>query len=158
MLPILSKLVTTSKASLRILSMTYLISEANPSVVVLMGPEKNISVLGDQVKGITWDGTGIGYGVRGSRRVDLTLRLQGKHDSRPPKYMQITRDTGLTERWLVDIIQLYRAQAPSAPILFDYSPDSALWAIQQQFPLSSNCTESPGKNLVGLRACNPRTF
>jgi hypothetical protein len=36
----------------------------------------------------------------------------------------------------------------SAVILFDYSPDSALWSIQQEFPLSSDCANQPGKDLV----------
>ena len=42
-----------------------------------MGPEQSISVLANQTKGVKWDGTGVGYGVRGSRREDLTIRLEG---------------------------------------------------------------------------------
>ena len=42
-----------------------------------MGPEQDISVLANQTNGIRWDGAGIGYGVRGSRREDLTIRLEG---------------------------------------------------------------------------------
>jgi hypothetical protein len=45
--------------------------------VVLMGPEQNISVLQGQIDGVEWDTTGIGYGVRGSKRQDLTIRLEG---------------------------------------------------------------------------------
>ncbi|EXJ63244.1 hypothetical protein A1O7_03691 [Cladophialophora yegresii CBS 114405] len=90
--------------------------------VVLMGPEQDINVLAKQTNGVRWDGTGIGYGVRGSHLEDLTVRFG-------------------------DIVQLYRDKAPQAPILFDYSPVTALWAIQRRFPLSSNCTKSPGKDL-----------
>lgn len=43
-----------------------------------MGPEQDISVLVNQTNGIRWDGTGVGYGVRGSRREDLTIRLGGR--------------------------------------------------------------------------------
>lgn len=42
-----------------------------------MGPEQGISVLENELKGVKWDGTGVGYGVRGSRRQDLTIRLEG---------------------------------------------------------------------------------
>jgi hypothetical protein len=45
-----------------------------------MGPEKDVSVLGEQVRGTAWNGTGIGYGVRGSNRIDLTFRLQGTQE------------------------------------------------------------------------------
>jgi hypothetical protein len=49
---------------------------------------------------------------------------------------------------LIDIIQLYHYQAPSAPIVFDYSFVSGLRAIQERFPLSNNSTDSPGKDFV----------
>ena len=49
-----------------------------------------------------------------------------------------------------DTIDLYRHKAPFVPIVFDHSPDSALWAIQQKWPLSSNCSNSPGKDLVSF--------
>ncbi|KIW55788.1 hypothetical protein PV05_04513 [Exophiala xenobiotica] len=90
--------------------------------VVLMGPEQPLSVLSGQMDGINWDGTGVGYGVRGSRLENLTLRF-------------------------TDTIDLYRHKAPFVPIVFDHSPDSALWAIQQKWPLSTNCSNSPGKDL-----------
>ena len=91
--------------------------------VVLVGPEQPVSVLEDQMRGVKWDGTGVGYGVRGSRREDLTIRLE-------------------------EIIQLYRDEARWAPIMFDHSPDSAFWAVERHFPLSENCTGSPGTDLV----------
>ncbi|KIX09399.1 uncharacterized protein Z518_00478 [Rhinocladiella mackenziei CBS 650.93] len=90
--------------------------------VVLMGPEQPVSVLASQVQGIHWDGTGVGYGVRGSRLENLTVRLE-------------------------DIIQLYREKVPRAPTMFDHSPDSALWAIERRFPLSEDCTDAPGTDL-----------
>lgn len=43
-----------------------------------MGPEQPISVLANQTNGIHWDGTGIGYGVRGSHLENLTVRFTGK--------------------------------------------------------------------------------
>jgi hypothetical protein len=46
--------------------------------VVLMGPEQNMSVLSKQLEGHRWAGAGVGYGVRGARGVDLTLRFKGK--------------------------------------------------------------------------------
>jgi hypothetical protein len=52
-----------------------------------------------------------------------------------------------------DIIQLYREEVRGVPILLNYSPNSTLWAIQRHFPLSSNCTNHPGKDLVGR--CHP---
>lgn len=88
-----------------------------------MGPEQPLSVLSDQLKGINWDATGVGYGVRGSSVQNLTVRLE-------------------------EILQTYRDKVWRAPIVFNHSPTSSLWAIQRHFPLSSNCTNSPGKDLV----------
>lgn len=42
-----------------------------------MGPEQNINNLSDQMNDIEWDGTGVGYGVRGSHLEDLTIRFTG---------------------------------------------------------------------------------
>jgi hypothetical protein len=49
------------------------------NIVVLMGPEESMNVLADQVYGINWDGTGVGYGVRGSHLENLTIRFGGKN-------------------------------------------------------------------------------
>ena len=46
-----------------------------------MGPEQNMSVLAHQMHGTRWDGTGIGYGVRGGTSEDLTIRLGGEHET-----------------------------------------------------------------------------
>ena len=43
-----------------------------------MGPEEGIEKLEEQVRGIEWDGTGVGYGVRGSRLEELTIRFEGE--------------------------------------------------------------------------------
>ncbi|EMD00687.1 hypothetical protein BAUCODRAFT_135482 [Baudoinia panamericana UAMH 10762] len=100
-----------------------LISHGYNTRVVLMGPEVDISVLDGRLNDTAWDITGIGYGVRGSNREDLTLRFK-------------------------DIVQLYHSQAPGAPIVFDHSFTTALWAVQQQLPLiGGNCTNTPGKDL-----------
>ena len=45
--------------------------------VVLMGPEQDVKLLDNELKGTNWAGTGVGYGVRGSRRQDLTIRREG---------------------------------------------------------------------------------
>jgi hypothetical protein len=61
-----------------------------------MGPEQDISVLENELKSIRWDGTGVGYGVRGSRRQDLTIRLEGMwmiHDGN--EYRQAAKCTHL---------------------------------------------------------------
>lgn len=43
-----------------------------------MGPEEPITVLENELRGISWDGTGVGYGVRGSSMPELTVRFEGK--------------------------------------------------------------------------------
>jgi hypothetical protein len=95
--------------------------------VVLMGPEVPITVLENQIRNGShvWDGTGIGYGVRGSHLVNLTSRF-------------------------TDIVGLYRHEAPFAPMVFDYSFTTAKWAIEKQWPLAENCTETPGVDLVSF--------
>ncbi|KAM7185251.1 hypothetical protein V8F20_011878 [Naviculisporaceae sp. PSN 640] len=97
---------------------------------VLMGPEVPISHLIDQIhapdsqgREIPWTGTGVGFGVRGSNREDVTIRFG-------------------------EIIQTYRDQVPSAPTVFDYDPNSASWAIQSRFPfVGGDCSTTPGKDL-----------
>lgn len=46
--------------------------------VVLMGPEQPLDVLADQMTGVDWDVIGVGYGVRGSRLENVTIRFAGK--------------------------------------------------------------------------------
>jgi hypothetical protein len=53
--------------------------------VVLMGPEQPLSAFDEQVGGGQhWDGVGMGYGVRGSRLENLTIRAEGKGSTRKP--------------------------------------------------------------------------
>ncbi|KAK5467342.1 hypothetical protein LTS15_000314 [Exophiala xenobiotica] len=65
---------------LRFLDLAFLatVTDTHHNVaVVLMGPEQPLSVLSGQMDGINWDGTGVGYGVRGSSLENLTLRFAG---------------------------------------------------------------------------------
>lgn len=119
------------------------VTTANTAVVVLMGPDQGIEVLEQQMRGVRWDGTGVGYGVRGARLPELTVRFEGKSIHRATICKSLTCNA-------TDMISLYRKTAPKAPIMFNYSPDSALWAISRKFPLAGNCTNKPGKNLVSF--------
>lgn len=47
------------------------------NLVVLAGPEKDRAIYAERLRGRRWQGTGVGYGVRGSRLPDLTVRLEG---------------------------------------------------------------------------------
>ena len=64
--------------------------------------------------------------------------------------MQNQNQNQLTVSPWVDIIQLYRERAPRAPTVLDYSPGTGLWAVQNCFPLSGKCTNTPGKDLVRI--------
>ncbi|KAK1959691.1 hypothetical protein LY78DRAFT_352823 [Colletotrichum sublineola] len=102
---------------------------------VLVGPEDSLDNISSELKGVNWTGTGVGFGVRGSPSPVITRRL-------------------------MDIIQLYRDQVPQAPILFNYSPNSSVWAIQQYFPPPSSlgCQCGPGRDLgiaIYCSACSP---
>ncbi|KAF9870883.1 hypothetical protein CkaCkLH20_11555 [Colletotrichum karsti] len=90
---------------------------------VLLGPEDGLDFVSSELKGTNWRGVGVGFGIRGNPSPVITRRL-------------------------MDIIQLYRDEEPRSRILFNYSPVTSLWAIQQYFPLPTNCTDSPGKNLA----------
>ncbi|KAK1976392.1 hypothetical protein LZ30DRAFT_603592 [Colletotrichum cereale] len=102
---------------------------------VLVGPENSLDDISSELKGVDWTGTGVGFGVRGNPSPNITRRF-------------------------MDIIQLYRDQVPYAPILFNYSPNSSVWAIQQYFPPPSSlgCQCGPGKDLgiaIHCSACSP---
>jgi hypothetical protein len=47
-------------------------------VVVLMGPEEPQSVLERELHQIDWTVMGVGFGVRGSKRDDVTSRFEGE--------------------------------------------------------------------------------
>ena len=75
--PISSKLVTTSGVGITTCeSFTCYLN--NHKSAVLFGPEVNIKVLGDQFGDIHWSGMGVGFGVRGSRREDITIQFESK--------------------------------------------------------------------------------
>ncbi|TLS28308.1 hypothetical protein PpBr36_02148 [Pyricularia pennisetigena] len=108
---------------------------------VLVGPENPLSDIADELANVPgvkdWTATGVGYGLRGSNATALTVRF-------------------------TDVIQLFRDKQPAAPILFNYSPVTSLWAIQQKFPLpaGTNCSAEgkPGKNYgiaIHCSACPP---
>ncbi|KAK1590251.1 uncharacterized protein LY79DRAFT_633081 [Colletotrichum navitas] len=103
---------------------------------VLVGPENSLDDISSELKGVNWTGTGVGFGVRGNPSPVITRRL-------------------------IDIIQLYRDEVPQARILFNYSPNSTVWAIQQYFPSPSSLgcqCGGPGKDLgiaIHCSACSP---
>ncbi|EQB51122.1 hypothetical protein CGLO_09367 [Colletotrichum gloeosporioides Cg-14] len=100
---------------------------------VLFGPEDSLDFLSSELKGVDWTAVGVGFGIRGSPSPNITRRF-------------------------MDIIQLYRDETPRERILFNYSPVTSLWAIQQYFPLPMNCTDNMGKDLgiaIKCSACSP---
>ncbi|KXH31008.1 hypothetical protein CSIM01_13715 [Colletotrichum simmondsii] len=44
---------------------------------VLLGPEDGLDFLSEELKGIDWTGTGVGFGVRGNPTPVITRRLMG---------------------------------------------------------------------------------
>ena len=112
--------------------------------VVLMGPEQNISTFAsfatvpETVDGKLrpWDGTGVGFGIRGSASPVVTM-------------------------WFEQIIQTYRTKAETAPIMFNFTSSTALWAIMRNFPVpAEGCTGKEGRNLVsgGSVSCSVETY
>ncbi|KAI3541038.1 hypothetical protein CABS01_12768 [Colletotrichum abscissum] len=100
---------------------------------VLLGPEDGLDFLSGELKGVDWIGTGVGFGVRGNPTPVITRRL-------------------------MDIVQLYRDEVPRARILFNYSPITSLWSIQQYYPLSAECSNTNGTDMgiaIRCRACSP---
>lgn len=116
-------------------------------IVALMGPEQSETVFLDQLRGVHWDGTGIGFGYRGSDRSDLTIRSEGEQWTTRFSTYPITASTKIRVLCL-DYIQFYREYAPRAPIMFNSEAGPFLTALQRRLPLPSNCTGSPGKDLV----------
>lgn len=133
-----------------------------------MGPEKPLTILEDRLKGIKWSGTGVGMGIRGSEIPELVVRLEGSWscDGEREKYPSPDGKSHFLDPHLLtyinfplDIIQTYRDVTPDAHIYFNYMPNTTLWAIQRNFPLSSNCTDSPGKDLVWVSpGLSPQSF
>jgi hypothetical protein len=47
-------------------------------LAVFFGPETDIKTFGEEFRDINWSGLGVGFGVRGSRREDLTIQFESK--------------------------------------------------------------------------------
>jgi hypothetical protein len=58
----------------------------------------------------------------------------------------------LTNTRVSDVIDLFHDKAPRAPVMFNYNAESFYWAVERRLPLLTNCTDSPGKDLVGPSA------
>ncbi|MBE7182083.1 MAG: hypothetical protein INR71_12920 [Terriglobus roseus] len=104
------------------------IVKAGYNIKAILVGSRNPNALGDvayELFGTNWAATGVGYGVRGTRDPQLTF-------------------------FFTDLIKLYRLEVPFAPILFNFSPNSTVVAIQREFPLPSgvSCANHPGKDLV----------
>ncbi|RDI77212.1 hypothetical protein Vi05172_g12772 [Venturia inaequalis] len=93
---------------------------------VFMGPDQDISVFSKFLDGTQWQGAGVGFGIRGSRVPELTVRLE-------------------------DILKVYKEKAEKAEVVFNYSPNSTLWALQRRLPLPKEC--GPGKELGYTEVC-----
>ncbi|USW50530.1 hypothetical protein Slin15195_G038490 [Septoria linicola] len=89
---------------------------------VLLGPEVPISKLRERMKGITWEGTGVGFGERGSNSLELTV--------------QFTKT-----------VNTLKEVSPDAPIVFNRSPNTTLEALGRFVPILGNCDKTPGKDL-----------
>ncbi|KAF2639407.1 hypothetical protein P280DRAFT_470781 [Massarina eburnea CBS 473.64] len=97
--------------------------------VVLMGPEIPIEILKAESSDRSYDGAGIGFGVRGSNSLNMTIRME-------------------------QILQTFRETNPNAPVVLDQSPVTGIDAVKRRFPLQSNCANSPGQNLGFDVICN----
>jgi hypothetical protein len=115
-------------------------------LVILFGPEQSLKVLEKESEDITWAATGVGFGIRGAKREDVTARFEGQ--SVLLSYLVQSKE--LIPQGSADIIQLYRIKAPHAPILFNPGPASIVSSVVRHHPLRTNCTDSPGKILVGM--------
>ncbi|VUC23405.1 unnamed protein product [Clonostachys rosea] len=98
--------------------------------VILQGLEEPATNIADRMKNKTWDLTGVGFGQRGSNRPEVTNRLE-------------------------DVLLLYRENAPLAPHIFNWSPDSFAAAVKARAPLSEDCTNSPGQLITYEEVCTP---
>ncbi|WZH45279.1 uncharacterized protein QYS62_006322 [Fusarium acuminatum] len=94
---------------------------------VWRGPEIPGSELSEHMKDIHWHAAGIGFGVRGSSISDVITLFE-------------------------ETIDIYRKEAPDAKFVFNYNPLTFLWSVKRYFPLSSDCKDQPGKDLVSSAA------
>ena len=49
-----------------------------------------------------------------------------------------------------ELISIFRDELPRATFIFNRSPNTTLEAVERHFPLLSDCTDRPGKDLVRL--------
>lgn len=57
-----------------------------------------------------------------------------------------------TNTHVSDVIDLFHDKAPRAPVMFNYNAESFHWAVERRLPLLTNCTDTPGKDLVSPSA------
>lgn len=79
------------------------------------------------MKGITWEGTGVGFGERGSNSLELTVQF-------------------------TETVNTLKDVSPNAPIVFNRSPNTTLEALGRFVPISGKCDKTPGKDLVSAIA------
>lgn len=77
------------------------------------------------MKGTNWEVTGVGFGVRGSNRQDVTVEF-------------------------TEVVNLLKDEEPNAPIIFNRSPNTTLEALYRFAPIEGDCDKTPGKDLVSV--------
>ncbi|KAI9150884.1 hypothetical protein HJFPF1_10661 [Paramyrothecium foliicola] len=97
--------------------------------IVLAGPEQDMSLTANRMKGRRWPLTGIGYGLRAAKSEELITQFE-------------------------DQLILFRKQGPNSITVFNYDPSSFLWSLQRRLPLASDCVGSPGKDLGTYIFCD----
>lgn len=111
--------------------------------MAVVGPEKDYTkILKEQMAGIEWHGTGVGYGLRSSRLQNLTIQLEGIVSRNSSHMMKLTNTS------FSDVLILLHDKAPKAPIMFNYNAESFHWAVERRLPLLDDCTDNPGTDLV----------
>ena len=78
-----------------------------------MGPEKGTGVLIKQINGTKWDGAGVGFGVRGSNRPDVTVLFGGELST--VTYRLATNSTKTSSRCIVTHSQRPRLSSAIRP-------------------------------------------
>ncbi|KAK4179975.1 hypothetical protein QBC36DRAFT_359131 [Triangularia setosa] len=96
--------------------------------MLLFGPEQPLSLLQEQMADVEcWEGTGVGFGERGTTDEALTVRFE-------------------------ETIHFFRNRVPNGPIMFNSSPTTFLPTLQRHFPIKGgvDCAKEgmPGKLLV----------
>lgn len=95
--------------------------------VLFLGPETPYNeLLADRMKGVDWDATAIGWGLRGAN------------------------STALTEEFS-DAVNLLKDKEPDSPIVFNHSPTSTLEVLKIHAPIKEDCAKAgiAGQDWVG---------